>query len=251
MIEIDLTGTTVLVTGASGGLGAAIAERFAGAGARVVLHYGRDEARAREVADRLAPAEVALAQADLTDEAAVEAMFADSAPYGPVDVLVNNAGVYPSAPLLELSGAAWAEVFRVNTEGTFSCLRAASAAMARRGHGAIVNIASLSALRPAAEQSHYNSSKAAVLALTRSAAVELAVHGIRVNAVSPGLIHREDLETSWPEGIASWQAHAPLGRLGDPADVANACVFLASPLASWITGHNLVVDGGISAAPAY
>ena len=127
----------------------------------------------------------------------------------------------------------------------------AARSMTSQGGGAIVNIASLSAHRPALHQSHYNASKAAVIALTRSAPVEYAPQHIRVNSVSPGLIERPGIERQWPDGVRRWTERAPLGRLGTPADVANACVFLASPLASWITGHDLVVDGGISAAPAY
>lgn len=229
-----------------------IAERFAEAGARVVVHCGKEKERAHGVAERLSRVtQVDVVAADLTDPAAVEEMFASTAPYGSVDILVNNAGVYPSAPIADLSATEWAAVFRINVEAAFLCLQAAVPTMAAQGGGSIINIASLSATRPALHQSHYNSSKAALVALTRSAAVELAPHGIRVNSVSPGLVEREGLEEAWPAGVAQWRAHAPLSRLGRPVDVANACIFLASPLAEWITGHDLVVDGGMSATPAY
>jgi NAD(P)-dependent dehydrogenase (short-subunit alcohol dehydrogenase family) len=110
----------------------------------------------------------------------------------------------------------------------------------------VVNIASIEALQPATGHSHYATSKAALLMLTRAAALELGPLGIRVNAISPGLIGREGIETGWPEGVASWRAAAPLGRLGTPDDIADAALFLASDAARWITGANLVVDGGVS-----
>ncbi len=118
-------------------------------------------------------------------------------------------------------------------------------------HGAIVNIGSISASNPATDHSHYNSAKAAVLMFTRSCAQELGPFGIRVNSVSPGLIHKDGIEEAWPEGVERWQSRAPLRRLGEPEDIADACLFLASPAARWITGHNLVVDGGVLATRIY
>jgi NAD(P)-dependent dehydrogenase (short-subunit alcohol dehydrogenase family) len=116
--------------------------------------------------------------------------------------------------------------------------------MAARG-GAIVNISSIEGLQPAFLHSHYAASKAAVIMHTRAAALELGPSGIRVNCVSPGLIDAPGLDTAWPDGVARWHAAAPLGRLGEPADVADAVLFLASPAARWISGANLVVDGGV------
>lgn len=142
-------------------------------------------------------------------------------------------------------------MIRNNTVITFSCVRAAAHSMIGRSGGSIVNIGSLNASRPGHQQAAYDSAKAGVVALTRAAAVELAPHGIRVNSVSPGLIDRPGLAEAWPTGVRGWLDRCPAGRLGDPQDIADACVFLASPLASWITGQELVVDGGISAAPDY
>ena len=252
MIALDLSGSTALVTGASGGLGCAIAQRFAEAGAKVVIHYRTNREQAQAVATRLnAATEVSLVSADLTNEFEVRRMFDDAALAEGLDVLVNNAGVYPTAALGDLSAEQWDAVLDANLRAPFLCLRAAAHVMARRGGGCVINIASLSAHRPALDQSHYNSSKAALVALTRSAAAELGPSGIRVNAVSPGLVDRPGLDASWPEGVRSWLSRAPLRRTGSPADIADACVFLASPLAGWITGHDLVVDGGMSSAPAY
>jgi 3-oxoacyl-[acyl-carrier protein] reductase len=193
-----------------------------------------------------------LLRADLGSDREVDAMFETVAAIGGCDVLVNNAGSYPTRPLLDMTTDDWSAVLRDNATTTFSCTRSAARTMIERGRGgSIINIASLSATHPAPEQSHYNSSKAAVVTLTMSAAQELGPHGIRVNAVSPGLIERPDIEREWPDGVRRWRSRAPLGRLGHPLDVADACLFLASPLSSWITGQNLVVDGGVSAAPAY
>jgi 3-oxoacyl-[acyl-carrier protein] reductase len=117
--------------------------------------------------------------------------------------------------------------------------------------GAIVNIASIEGSFAAWGHSHYSAAKAAVIMYTQSAALELGGRGIRVNCVSPGLIWREGIETAWADGVARWQARAPLTRLGMPDDIADACLFLASPAARWITGVNLTVDGGVSSSPAF
>ena len=142
-------------------------------------------------------------------------------------------------------------MFRDNLESTFLCTRAAAAVMRGRGGGAIVNIGSISATNPASDHSHYNSAKAAVLAFTRSCAQELGPAGIRVNSVSPGLIRKAGIEKEWPEGVERWLGKVPLGRLGEPDDIADACLFLASPAARWITGQNLAVDGGVLATRIY
>jgi len=248
-VALDLSGRTALVTGGSHGIGSAIAVRFAEAGAVVVIHYRTDEAGAEETRARIEAAggRAQAAQADLTDSAEAAELFRAH----PVDALVNNAGSYPSSPALEMTTDQWNDVVSANLETVFTCSREAALGMRERGGGSIVNIASLSALRPALNQSHYNSSKAAVIALTRSLAVELAPHAIRVNAVSPGLIERPGIEDDWPDGVERWLARSPLPRLGRPSDIADACLFLASPLAAFVTGQNLVVDGGMSATPAY
>lgn len=248
MIPIDLTGSTVLVTGAAGGLGSALVERFLQAGATVVAQSRRPSATnsSRRDSSRLLSV-----IGDLEDEDFVDSMFSREAEYGAVDVLVNNAGAYPTQPLLDTSVTRFDQVLRSNIGITFSSLRAAAASMRERSEGCIINIASLNATRPAPGQAAYNSAKSAVVALTRSAAYELGQHGIRVNAVSPGLIDRPGLAEQWPSGVQSWLERCPTGRVGTPRDVADACLFLASPLAGWITGQELIVDGGTSVGPAY
>ncbi len=170
--------------------------------------------------------------------------------FGRLDIVVNNAGVQPVAALDAISDADFAELFRVNVGGVAAMTREAARQM--RGNdpingirGAIVNIASIEGLQPAFVHSHYAASKAAVIMHTRAAALELGPDGIRVNAVSPGLINVNGLGEQWPEGVARWQSAAPLGRLGEPSDVADATLFLVGRAARWMSGANLVVDGGV------
>jgi NAD(P)-dependent dehydrogenase (short-subunit alcohol dehydrogenase family) len=252
---LDLTGRVAIVTGASQGIGAGIAKRFATAGARVVVHYRRDRQSAKHVVAGIASGggtAVAIT-AKLETEAGVAQFFAEADDrLGPVDILINNAGQnFPLHPLAEISLDEWQAMFRDNLESMFLCTQAAAAVMRERGGGAIVNIGSISASNPASDHSHYNSAKAGVLAFTRSAAQELGPFGIRVNSVSPGLIRKAGIEKAWPEGVERWLSRVPLGRLGEPEDIADACLFLASPAARWITGQNLVVDGGVLAARPY
>ena len=246
---LDFTGKTVIVTGSGSGLGQGIAQRFAEAGAQVVVHYRASAEGAQAVVKQIiAKSGRALAvQGDLSKEAdAARLVQATVAAFGRVDVLINNAGVYPLASVLEMTGAQWDEVIDANLRSAFLCTQAAARQMVAQGSGgAIVNITSIEAENPAPLHSHYNAAKAGVLMFTRSSAAELAVHGIRVNAVAPGLIWREGLEQAWPDGVQRWLKTAPLQRLGLPEDVADACLFLASPAARWITGASLTVDGGV------
>jgi 3-oxoacyl-[acyl-carrier protein] reductase len=221
---LDLGGLVAIVTGASGTIGAGIARRLEEAGASVVAH-GRDMGDV----ERDAPAICA---------AAVER-------FGRLDILVNNAGIQPVAPLASIGNDELLEMFRVNVVGLAAMTREAAAAM--REGGAVVNIASIEGLQPASDHSHYAASKAAVIMHTRAAALDLGPAGIRVNCVSPGLIEAPGIEEAWPEGVRRWHEAAPLKRLGQPLDVADAVLFLASPAARWISGANLVVDGGVLA----
>jgi NAD(P)-dependent dehydrogenase (short-subunit alcohol dehydrogenase family) len=191
--------------------------------------------------------------ADLRKADEVESLFRDTErELGPIDVLVNNAGSYPLHPLVDASAEDWKAVVETNLLSVHLATQAAARRMIASGTaGAIVNVASIEGLQPAPGHSHYVAAKSGVLAYTRSAALELGPHGIRVNAVSPGLVWREGIEEAWPEGVASFRARAPLGRLGRPEEVAEACLFLSSSRASFITGANLVVDGGVLAAPAF
>jgi NAD(P)-dependent dehydrogenase (short-subunit alcohol dehydrogenase family) len=252
---MDLSGKVVLVTGSGYGIGMGIALRFAEAGAAVAVHYNSHAQGAQQVAEEIQPAggQARVVQADLMQSAGVQqVMQAVLSRFGRLDVLVNNAGRYPLSSILEMSEAEWDEVVDSNLKSVFLCTQAAARAMQAGGQGgAIVNIASVEGSFPAWNHSHYNAAKAGVLMHTQSAARELGQYGIRVNAVSPGLIDRPGLAEAWPSGVQAWLKAAPLGRLGHFDDVADACLFLASPAARWISGINLVVDGGASTRPVF
>ncbi|MEM7588336.1 MAG: glucose 1-dehydrogenase [Acidobacteriota bacterium] len=238
------------VTGAGKGIGAGIARRFAAAGADVVVNFHTSDAGAKAVAKDVETAgrRALLAQADVTRAVDVEALLERTLEaFERLDVVINNAGIYPIAGLTEMTGDDWDRSLDANLKSVFLVTAAAARRMiAQARGGAIVNIASIEGTHPAPMHSHYATAKAGVLMHTRSAALELGAHGIRVNSVSPGLIARPDIEQEWPEGVERWRASAPLERLGEPEDVADACLFLASDAARWITGSDLRVDGGIT-----
>lgn len=250
----ELAGKSALVTGASQHIGAAIARRLALAGAKVAVHYRSRAKEAGAVAKgiRQHGGDALALSAELTDPEQVAALLQDTvAAHGGIDILVNNAGAFPTGPFLELGYDDWLAMQRANVDSVFLCMQEAARYMKANGGGAVVNIASIAALSPGPEHSHYNSAKAAVVMLTRSAAQELGRFGIRVNAVSPGVINRDGIREQWPDGVQRWEARAPLKRMGEPRDVADACLFLVADASRWITGHNLVVDGGMLAASIY
>nr|WSY53547.1 SDR family oxidoreductase [Streptomyces sp. NBC_00886] len=257
-----LDGQVALVTGAGGGIGRGIALRFAEEGAAAVaVHCRTAVSAAGEVASRIRElgARAVVLQAELTDEAACRGLVREAAEWGGgrLTALVNNAGVQPTQPLEGMTAADWRAVVDTNLTSVFACTQAAAEVMREQddesggGGGTVTHIASIEASAPAALHAHYSASKAAVVMHARSAALEYGPHGIRVNTVSPGLIAREGLEEAWPDGVRRWREAAPTGRLGRAEDVGDACVFLASSLASWITGHDLVVDGGVTARPTW
>lgn len=252
----DLTDQTVLVTGAAGGVGHGIALRFAAAGAAVVVHHrtGAEAARALVARIEESGGSALALGAELTDEAECHRLVRRAAAWrGGLTALVNNAGVQPTQELAGMSVADWRAVVDTNVHSVFACTQAAVAVMRESGQrtASVTHIASVEATCPAPLHAHYSASKAAVVMHARSAALEYGPYGIRVNSVSPGLIDRPGLADDWPEGVRRWRAASLTGRLGRPEDVGDACVFLASPMASWITGQDLVVDGGVTARPPW
>ncbi|BCS31191.1 short-chain dehydrogenase [Luteitalea sp. TBR-22] len=252
---LDLTGTTALVTGAGSGIGTGIAARLAEAGARVAVHFHTSRAGADAVVATITQAggQARAFGADLTRPDEVEGLVsAVTGTLGAVDILVNNAGTYPLGTIIDVDFAEWQAVVSANLSTVHLVTQATARALREAGRpGAIVNIASIEASNVAPAHSHYIAAKAGVVMYTRSAARELGPLGIRVNAVSPGLIGRPGLAEAWPQGVQAYTAATPLGRLGEFEDVADACLFLASPAARWITGVELIVDGGVLTNRAY
>jgi 3-oxoacyl-[acyl-carrier protein] reductase len=241
----------VLVTGAAGGLGHAIARAFGAAGDRVTgvdTREGPLSAALAEIEAEHAAVTHPLV-ADLSTEAAGEIVDTAWDSFGPVDVLVNAAGIWPATPLLEMTSGIWDRVLAVNTRApVLATVALARRAVAAGRPAAVVNLASGAAIRARPGAAHYATSKAALEMATRSCAVELGSAGIRVNAVSPGFVAGSSQEVNpITEEYAAAVSANPLGRVGQPPDVASAVLFLASDQADWITGAILRVDGGSSA----
>ena len=244
-----LKGRVAIVTGAGSGNGRGIALRFAEEGARIVaadleLRGAQDTVSLVEDAGGQAVA----VHADVSRREHGESMVqAATDRFGGIDILVNNAGVETLIPLLELEESEWDRVVDTNLKGAFLCAQIAARTMVSgQRSGAIVNIASINAKIALAGQAHYTSSKGGLIMLTKAMALDLAPHGIRVNAIGPGVIETRMTESSLsnPERRAMLLSKVPLGRVGQPQDVANAALFLASDEASYITGTTLYVDGG-------
>jgi 3-oxoacyl-[acyl-carrier protein] reductase len=243
-VNIDLSGRTALVTGSTRGIGRAIAESLAGAGARVAV-VGRDASRAIEVASEISSDAAGFA-CDVGDVASVTALVERvEKSFGQIDILVNNAGLTRDNILFRLKDDDWDAVLDANLRGAFVAIRAASRGMMKRRWGRIVNIASVVGIIGNKGQANYAASKAGLIGLTKSVAKELASRNILINAVAPGFIDTDMTAAMTPEARATLSGQIPLERLGSPSDIAGAVTFLASDLASYITGQVLVVDGGL------
>ena len=243
----DLSGRVALVTGASSGLGAHVASVLARSGARVVLAARRIES-CDSLAEtiRAAGGDAKAIRLDVADAASVRTALAEvDARFGRLDILVNNAGVATTATALDLAEADWDTVIDTNLKGAFLCAQAAAALMKREGGGAIVNVASILGVRVASHVSAYAASKAGLLQLTRALALEWARYGIRVNALSPGYIETEMTRDAiaGPVGEALVK-RIPQRRIGQPADLDGPLLLLCSDASRYMTGAEIVVDGG-------
>lgn len=247
-MDTGLDGRVAVVTGASRGIGFATARRLAAEGARVVLSSRKAEAldaAIATIAEDVPGAEVVRVAANAGAPDAADAVVAAALDaFGAIDVVVNNAATNPyHGPALDISTSQWDKTFDVNLRGVHALTRAAArAGMAERG-GSIVNVASVGGLITEPGIGIYNVTKAAVMHLTRTLAAELGPT-IRVNAVAPGLVKTDMARALWEEHGDAIARHLPLGRLGEPDDIADAICFLAGSASSWITGATLVVDGG-------
>ena len=243
-MKIDLTGRTALVTGSTRGIGRAIAETLAGAGARVAV-VGRDAGRAEEAARAIGHDAAGFA-CDVTDIASITALVESvEKAFGRIDILVNNAGLTRDNILFRLKDDDWDTVLDANLRGAFVAIRAASRGMMKRRWGRIINIASVVGIIGNKGQANYAASKAGLIGLTKSVAKELASRNILINAVAPGFIDTDMTAAMTPEARETLSGQIPLERLGTPNDVAATVAFLASDFASYITGQVLVVDGGL------
>lgn len=244
-----LADKVAVVTGASGGIGQACAEALAREGASVAVVAGRNLAAAEEVAckiEEMGRQAVALACDVSCSEAVEQACERICERFSRIDILVNNAGIRRDNFLIRMTDAEWEDVLRVNLSGVFNFTRAVGRRMFRQRQGRIINISSVAGVMGNAGQANYSAAKAGVIGLTKAAARELAMRGVTVNAIAPGLID-VGMTTSLKEDVkARLLAGVPLGRLGNAEEVAAACVFLASDEAGYITGQVLCVDGGLA-----
>jgi len=244
MMQIDLSGKVALVTGSTRGIGRAIAETLAGAGARVAV-VGRDLERAQVAAAEIGHDAKGFA-CDVSDTAQVTALVGDvEASFGTLDILVNNAGLTKDNLIMRLKDEDWDAVIDANLRGAFASIRAASRGMMKRRSGRIINISSVVGVIGNRGQSNYAASKAGLIGLTKSVAKELASRNILCNAVAPGFIATDMTAALGDDQRTALEGQIPLERLGSPADIASAVAFLASDHASYITGQVLVVDGGM------
>ena len=244
-----LNGKVAVVTGASRGIGRAVALKLAGEGATVIVNYNGSKERAEEVKKEIEAAggKAEIRQCNVSDFSACEEMFKEIiSTFGSVDILVNNAGITRDGLLMKMSEADFDSVIETNLKGTFNTIRFASRQMLKQRSGRIINMSSVVGIAGNAGQANYASSKAGVIGLTKAVARELASRGITVNAIAPGFIETEMTEVLSDAVKEASVAQIPLGRFGKPEDIAKTAAFLASDDAGYITGQVIQVDGGMA-----
>jgi 3-oxoacyl-[acyl-carrier protein] reductase len=243
-----LQNKTALVTGASKGIGRSIALKYAEQGANVAFTYLSSVEQGQALEAELAAKGVKAKgyRSDASDFAQADKLINDViADFGSLDILVNNAGITMDNLLLRLNEEAWDRVINVNLKSCFNTVKAATKQMMKQKSGSIINMTSVVGLKGNAGQTNYSASKAGIIGFTKSVALELGSRGIRSNAVAPGFIETEMTGKLDEKTVQSWRDAIPLKRGGNPDDVANACVFLASDMSAYITGQVLQVDGGM------
>lgn len=251
-IQYNFHNKNVLVTGGASGLGFAIVRQFAISGANVII---ADLNIAEGIIDKIGDVEgkIITFNLDVTDAKAIANVIeAIELEVGTVDILINNASIYPVSNFLSLTENEWDQMIEIDLKSVFLCTKAVSNLMIKNNtKGSIINIGSIDALHPSNGHSHYCSAKAGVLSYTISSAYELGPYGIRVNTISPGLVDRPALKEQWADGYMRFINKSPLERVPSPEDIAYACMFLASDGAKCITGIELPVDSGVLCAPPY
>lgn len=243
-----LQGKTALITGASKGIGKAIAERFVAEGADVAFTYLSSVEKGEALEKELSAAgtKVKGYRSDASDFAAAEKLINDVLEdFGKIDILVNNAGITRDNLLLRIGESDWDEVINVNLKSCFNTVKAITKPMMKQRGGSIINMTSVVGLKGNAGQANYAASKAGIIGFTKSVALELGSRGIRSNAIAPGFIETEMTDKLDEKTVQGWRDAIPLKRGGKPEDVADACVFLGSDMSSYMTGQVLQVDGGM------
>ena len=249
--SFDLKGKVALVTGASSGIGRATAEALAASGAGVAINFHRNKAGAEAARAQIAGGggRAIIVQGDVTQASEVQSLVEQTvAEFGPIDILVNNAGsLIERLKILELTEERWDEVIDLNLKSAFLCCRAVAASMMERKAGVIINVSSIAGRNGGALGSiHYSTAKGGLITFTKGLAKELAPFGVRVNAVSPGVIDtRYHEQFSTPEMMKTYAGMIPLGRVGTPAEVARVICFLASDAASYLAGETIEINGGM------
>ena len=249
----EQTGKRALVTGSKSGIGFAIAKRLVQAGAEIILHARNDSSEveaAKIKLAKLANEDISTVFGDFSDPNSYCSLFeAINKESKPIDILVNNAAIQPVCALAELGPPEISQMLEINLQVPIMMTRY-FAEYSENG-GSIVNICSIEGLTPAINHSHYAASKAGLINFTKASALELGSKNIRVNSICPGLTDRQNLDKDWPQGVQNWLENVPLKRLGTGEDIANAALFLVSDAASFITGANLIVDGGMECVPSW